>query len=263
LAQRLMEQTQIFTALRGVRGRAAVDLTALEGLLVRFGRLVVEQRSIKECEINPLLAMPEGLLALDARVVLHGPEVPPDQLPQPAIRPYPVQYVASWTMKDGTAVTLRPIRPEDEPLMVKFHEGLSDRSVYLRYFHMSNLSYRVGHERLVRSCFADYDRGMALVAERIEPPSGAHEIAAVGRLSKLHGREEAEVAVLVQDRWQHRGLGSELLRRLIQIARDEKLLRLVAYMLPENTGMQAMAATFGFQFRQAGQPDLLLAVLEL
>jgi acetyltransferase len=263
LAQRLMEQTQIFTALRGVRGRAAVDLTALEGLLVRFGRLVVEQRSIKECEINPLLAMPEGLLALDARVVLHGPEVPPDQLPQPAIRPYPVQYVASWTMKDGTAVTLRPIRPEDEPLMVKFHEGLSDRSVYLRYFHMSNLSYRVGHERLVRSCFADYDRGMALVAERIEASSGAHGIAAVGRLSKLHGREEAEVAVLVQDRWQHRGLGSELLRRLIQIARDEKLLRLVAYMLPENTGMQAMAATFGFQFRQAGQPDLLLAVLEL
>ena len=73
-------------------------------------------------------------------MVLHGPKSREDQLPKTAIRPYPTQYVGAWTMKDGTAVTIRPIRPEDEPLMVQFHETLSERSVYLRYFHLLNLS---------------------------------------------------------------------------------------------------------------------------
>jgi acetyltransferase len=127
LAQRMMEQTRVFTALKGVRGRKPVNMAALEQLLVRFSQLVLEQRWIAEIEINPLLASPERLLALDARIVLHGPAVTLDQLPKPAIRPYPLQYVSSWTMKDGNQVTIRPIRPEDEPLMVKFHQTLSDR----------------------------------------------------------------------------------------------------------------------------------------
>ncbi len=122
LAQRMMEQTRIFIALKGVRGRKPIDLPALEGLLVRFSQLVVEQPWISEIDINPLLASPERLLALDARVVLHAPGTDPDHLPRPAIRPYPSQYVSSWVMKNGAAVTLRPIRPEDEPLMVEFHD---------------------------------------------------------------------------------------------------------------------------------------------
>ena len=101
LARRMMEQTKIYKALKGVRGRKPVDLAALETLLVRFSQLVVEQRWIKEIDINPLLASPDGLVALDARVVLHGPEVTADQLPKPAIRAYPTRYVAPWTMKDG------------------------------------------------------------------------------------------------------------------------------------------------------------------
>ena len=118
LARRMMEQTRIYRALQGVRGRRPVDLAALERLLVRFSELVVEQRRIKEIDINPLLASPERLIALDARVVVHGPEVDADRLPRPAIRPYPTQYVAPWTGEDGLTVTIRPIRPEDEPLMV-------------------------------------------------------------------------------------------------------------------------------------------------
>ena len=131
LAQRLMEQTHIFKALKGVRGRPPVDLVALENLLVHFSQLVVEQPRIAEIDLNPLLASSEGLLALDARVLLHDPSLRPDQLPKPAIRPYPSQYVSQFTMKDGAEVTVRPIRPEDEPLMRKFHETLSDRSVYM------------------------------------------------------------------------------------------------------------------------------------
>ena len=184
LAQRLMEQTRIYRALQGVRGRQPVDLEALESLLVRFSQLVVEQPWIKEIDINPLLATPARLLALDARVLLQDRSIPASQLPRPAIRPYPSQYTFESRMKDGTAVTIRPIRPEDEPLMVKFHETLSERSVYLRYFCSLSLSTRVEHERLVRICFGAYDRGMALVADYKDPRTGEHQVLGVGRLQR-------------------------------------------------------------------------------
>jgi len=87
LAQRMMEQTRIFTALKGVRGRKTVNMAALENVLVRFSQLVLEQRWIAEIDINPLLASPERIVALDARIVLHGPAVTLEQLPKPAIRP--------------------------------------------------------------------------------------------------------------------------------------------------------------------------------
>jgi acetyltransferase len=119
LARRLMEQTQIFKALHGVRGRKPVDLAALEGLFVRFSQLLIEQPAIAEVDINPLIASPDHLLALDARIVLHDP-AKQKQAPQPAIRPYPTQYISTSKMKDGREVTIRPIRPEDEPQIAAF-----------------------------------------------------------------------------------------------------------------------------------------------
>jgi acetyltransferase len=263
LAQRMMEQTRIFTALKGVRGRKPVDLAALENLLVRFSQLVLEQRWVAEIDINPLLASPERLLALDARIVLHGPGVTLEQLPKAAIRPYPWRYASSWTMKDGTPVTIRPIRPEDEQLIAKFHETLSDRSVYLRYFCSLSLSRRVAHERLLRICFGDYDREMALVAEYTDPGTGERRIIGVGRMNKLHSRNEAEVAALVADQYQKLGLGHELLRRVIQVARDEKVKRVSAEMLPDNTAMQAVFRRLGFRIKADDDMTSLLANMEL
>jgi len=263
LAQRMMEQTKIFTAFKGVRGRQPINLTALEHLLVRFSQLVLEQRWISEIDINPLLASPDRLLALDARVVLHGPAVTLEQLPKPAIRPYPLRYVAPWTMRDGNQVTIRPIRPEDEPLMVKLHETLSDRSVYLRYFCSLSLSRRIAHERLLKICFGDYDREMALVAERIDPATGERRIIAVGRMSKLHGRNEAEVAVLVSDHYQKLGLGHELLRRVIEVARDEKLSQVSAEMLTDNVAMQIVMKRLGFRVRTGEDMTSVRAYLDL
>ncbi len=104
LARRMMEQTRIFRALQGVRGRKAVDVPALEQLLVRFSQLVVEQPLIKEIDINPLLATPERLIALDARVVLHGKDVDESKLPHPAIRPYPRQYHQDGSLEDGSTL---------------------------------------------------------------------------------------------------------------------------------------------------------------
>ena len=263
LAQRMMEQTKVFTALKGVRGRKPINMAALEALLVRFSQLVVEQRWIAEIDINPLLASPDHLLALDARVVLHGPAVTLDQLPKPAIRPYPFQYVSSWTMKNGNQVTIRPIRPEDEPLMVKFHETLSDRTVYLRYFCSLSLSQRVAHERLLRICFGDYDREMALVAERVDPATGERGIIGVGRINRLHGKNEAEVAVLVADQYQNLGLGNELLRRVVQIAREEKLSQVSAEMMPDNVAMQVIMKRLGFGVRTSEDLTSVRAFLDL
>jgi acetyltransferase len=244
-----MEQTRIYAALSGVRGRPPVDLGALEQLLVRFSQLVVEQPWIKEIDINPVLASPERIVALDARVVVHGPQVKEEELPRPAIRPYPVQYVFSWVMKDGTAVTIRPIRPEDEPLMVKFHEGLSEQSVYFRYFHALKLSQRITHERLARLCFIDYDREMALVVDGQDPQTRMREILGIARLTKLPETGEAELAVIVGDRFQRGGLGTELVRQLLQIGRAERLSRITAVILRENSGMLHVFEKLGFRIR--------------
>jgi acetyltransferase len=248
LARRMMERTKIYQALKGVRGRKPVDLVGLEKLMVGFSQLVAEQRWIKEIDINPLFASGDDLVALDARVILHDPKTAEDQLPKLAIRPYPIHYIGTWKMKDGKKVTIRPIRPEDEPLMVSFHEGLSERSVYLRYFSPLKLQQRVAHTRLIRICFNDYDREIALVAEQ-KGANGDAQIVGVARLSKLHSANAAEFAVVVTDRCQRKGLGTELTKRLVQIAKNEKLDRLVAYTLRENKEMQNMCKKVGFKVR--------------
>jgi acetyltransferase len=263
LARRMMEQTKIYKALKGVRGRRPVDLNALEVLMTRFSSLVAEQRWIKEIDINPLLASPDGLIALDARVVVHGAEVTLDQVPKTAIRPYPSKYISRWNLRDGTAVTVRPIRPEDEPAMVKFHETLSERSVYLRYFHLMNLEQRITHERLTRICFIDYDREMALVAERRHPETGESEILGVGRMMKSHGTEDGEVAVLISDNWQGRGLGKELLSRLITVGADEHLSRLTADILPDNRAVMRICEKLGFTLKHTLDDEVVRAEFKL
>ncbi len=264
LARRMMERTWIFHFLQGIRrGHPPVDLGALERLLVRFSGLVVEQPRIKEIDINPLFASPEQLIALDARVVLHGAEVDADRLPRPAIRPYPTQYVAPWTDPNGLTVTIRPIRPEDEPLVVRFHEKLSEDSVYLRFFQTLKLSRRIAHERLTRVCFIDFNRDMALVADSKNPETGDHEIIAMGRLSRLYGKDEAEFSLEVRDAFQRRGLGTELLHRLIAIGRHEQLGCITAVVLPENLGMLRICEKLGFHTYYAEADRLICARLGL
>ena len=269
LARRMMEQTKIYKALQGVRGRKSIDIAALEQLMVEFSQLVVEQPGIKEIDINPLLAIPPtpihpgGLIALDARIVLHSADVEKHQLPKLAIRPYPSQYISNWKLNNGTPITIRPIRPEDEPLMVEFHKTLSEESVYFRYFHMIKLSQRITHERLTRICFIDYDREMALVAEYQNPETEKREILAVGRLSKLHGSNAAEFAMLVSDKFQDQGLGTELLRRLLEVGKNEKSCCIYADILADNSGMQRVCEKLGFQITNTSDTTVLRAEIKL
>ena len=247
LARRLMESTRIFQALKGARGSRPVDLGKLEEVLVRFSELVVENPRIAEIEINPLLAGPDTLIALDARVVLHPAGVRDEDLPRPAIRPYPSQYIREWQATDGTQFTLRPIRPEDEPLVVEFHHQLSDRSVYFRYFHPLRLDVRVSHERLITKCFIDYDRELALVAEYADE-QGARHIAGIARMVRNHADAGAEVAFIVADKYQNRGLGSYLLDTMIAVARREGVGYLEGSMLAENYNMKDIFSRAGFRF---------------
>jgi acetyltransferase len=245
LARRMIEQTKIYGALKGIRGRAPIDQHALEQLLVRFGQLVAEQPWIKEIDINPLLASPERLIALDARVVLHEPDTKESALPRLAIRPYPRQFAGKCTASDGTEIDVRPIRPEDEPLMVGFHSSLSERTVQGRYLEDLGFTERTAHERLVRVCFNDYDREIALVAVRAGTGE-SREIVAVARLSKQHAQNGGEFAIVVADCCQKIGLGTELLRRLIRVAREEGLDWIGADVMADNTGALRAAEKAGF-----------------
>lgn len=262
LARRVMEQTRVFAALAGERAQAAVDIAALENVLVRFSQLVAEQRWIKEIDVNPLYVSPTEIRALDARIILHDAGVTEEQLPALAIRPYPQHYATSSTLADGTTVRLRPIRPEDEPLLAKFHETLSDQSVYYRYFTPLSLQQRTKHARLARLCFIDYDRELALVAMHEDPATRAPEIVGVARLCKLHGKNEAEFAVVISDAWQRRGLGTLLLGRLVAVGREEHVARIGGTVLAENHGMRRVCERVGFKLRRAPGAQELEATIE-
>ena len=248
LARRAMEQTQIFKALTGVRGRAPVDLDALAGVLVRFGDLIIEQPRIREIDINPLFVRAGEIVALDARVVLADTETPDERLPRSAIRPYPTEYVSRGELRDGSPIGIRPIRPEDEPAMVAFHGMLSDQSVHMRYSAGLKLDERTAHERLVRICFTDYDRELALIAER-QSVAGERQVIAVGRLSRerVRGATGAEFSLLVADPWQGQGVGGQLLARLIEVARQEGITQIYADVLQANLRMQRLCARLGFE----------------
>jgi acetyltransferase len=261
LARRMMEKTKIFTALKGVRGRNPVDLSIVERLLVRFSELVTEQRWIKELDINPLMAAPEKIIALDARVVLFDKEVAEEQLPKLAVRPYPIQYVGIWTARDNTEVTIRPILPEDEPLLVKFHATLSDRTVYMRYLQPMLLQERVVHDRLSRICHGDYDREITLVAEtRVGDDSN---LLGVVRLSKLYGTTEARLSILVGDSFQGNGLGSELVRRAIEVARNERITGLSTTLTSDNQVMLHIFHKLGFDVQPDREGKFVSATIDL
>jgi acetyltransferase len=164
-------------------------------------------------------------------------------------------------MKNLFTLVVRPIQADDESMMVKFHKTLSDRTVYLRYFQSLSLGRRVAHRRLAQICSPDYQNEMVLVVEYRKAAEAC--IVGVARLNRLNRIGEAELAVLISDEFQHQGLGTALVERLILVARDWKLARLRAEVLRDNTGMLAVLSKAGFQFSTTQGPSSTLAKLEL
>lgn len=257
LARRFMEKTKIYEALKGVRGMKAVDLEALEDILINFSRLVVENRRIKECDINPLVISEQEIIALDARIILHEASVKDGDLPKLAIRPYPMHYVRNIVLKDGTPVVLRPMRPEDEKLLVAFHRHLSEDSVRQRYFAFMTLVERVAHERLIRLCFTDYDREWSLVAQ-IETEEGPR-IIGVSRLMRIPGTSYGRFSMIIIDEYHHLGLGTQLLEQTLRIAQQENIERIDALILSENDVMLKLCEKHGFTIEPDKESNVIRA----
>lgn len=258
LALRLIERTHIYKALQGVRGQKAVDLAALESLLVRFSQLLCELADIQEIDMNPVLATPEHVVAVDARVLLCPPDLPPEQRPKLAIQPYPNQYITPFTLNDGTAVTIRPIRPEDEPLLIAFHAGHSEHTIRMRFFSMVK---KLSRESLIRLCHLDYDRDIALVA--VERANGQECFCGVARFFMDPETHMAEFALVVGDAWQGKGLGRHLMQRLIAVARDKGVRELVGDVLAENHQMLQLVEELGFTQQPADDPSIVPVQLPL
>jgi acetyltransferase len=244
LARRLINETQISHALKGVRGRKPIDEEAVAALLVRFSELVAEQPRIAEIDINPMLVSPERVIALDARVVLHPSTIADADLPRLAIRPYPHEYERAATTDDGVALVVRPIRPEDEPAVTRFHAALSPETVLARYGVDRSLEERTAHDRLTRIVFADYDRQFALVAE------ADGELAGIARVSRIHASDDRRLTMTVADAWQRRGVGAHLVRAAVDVARGEGVANLVAELDAGNVGMRELLAEHGFGFEE-------------
>jgi acetyltransferase len=159
-------------------------------------------------------------------------------------------------------VTIRPILPEDEALLAKFHAVLSDRTVFMRYLKPIMLQERVMHERLARICHVDYDREIALVAEKLEK-DGEQTIMGIVRLSKIHGSNEARLSILIGDPLQGIGLGGELIGRAVEVARSERLSRLSAVLTADNQLMLHIFKKLGFSIQPLEEQGILGAVIEL
>lgn len=168
----------------------------------------------------------------------------------------------TWVAKDGAPIVIRPICPEDEPLMTRFHRGLSPESVYTRYFNAMKLSSRTAHQRLSGVCHPDADRATVLVAERAAP-AAERRIVGVGRLSRVPELNAAEVALIVSDDHQRRGIGAELMRRLIETAKGWGVARLYAHILPANIAMQRLCAAAGLRLHVLPGADEVKGIMEL
>jgi acetyltransferase len=147
--------------------------------------------------------------------------------------------------------------------MVKFHNMLSERSVMMRYTHQIALSERVAHERLVRICFNDYDRELALVVDHEDPYTGEPEIMAVGRITKVSGTDDAQFAILVADPFQRRGLGAELLRQMKAVAKQEKIRHLKAEFLIDNSVTRRMYEKLGFRLEKVAGEGIVKAEIAI
>ncbi len=259
LARRMLESLRMWPLLHGYRGRPGADLDALLETLMRFSYLIADCPEIAEVDVNPLLAGPDGVVALDARVILDPAGASRVTLPfgHLAIRPYPEELTTTATLADGRPVTLRPIKAEDEPLWQEMLAASSEESRRARF----RGAIRITHELAARFCFIDYDREMAIVAELQE--DGRPRLAGVVRLVADAGREQAEYAVLVADPWQGLGVSTLLTDRSLEIARSWGVRRVWAETDPVNRRMLAVMRSRGFAMRTEPQDGVVHATLDL
>jgi len=223
--------------------------------------LIVDFPEIAEIDINPLAVSNGKAFALDARIIIDKNYDATGRSPYPhlIITPYPTRYITPWKLSDGTEVLLRPIRPEDEPAEHEMLSSLSEDTLKTRFFSVIK---DISHEWLILFCNIDYDRHMAIVAEMEE--NGKKRMIGVARLIMDQDLKSGEVAVLVQDRFQGKRLGTKFVGMLIGIARERGLEEIRADVLTENERMLNIFRRLGFttHFVPGGTSEAVLKLKE-
>src|SRR6516225_3171484 len=235
LARRLMARTRVWRLLQGYRGQPPVKIEAIIEVLIRLGQLAADHPEIRELDINPLLADAAGIIALDARLRVapaYGPSTT-----KLAIAPYPQHLETAERLRDGTSLRVRPLRPEDEPMLHDLAAHMSHEDLRLRFFTpVRGLTHAVA----ARLSQLDYDRELALLAEWNGTALGvAHFFADPDKL-------RAEYAIAVRSDWKGHGVGYLLMKRLIEIAGQRCIGELVGEVLRENEPMLQMCRELGF-----------------
>jgi len=238
LAKRLMEQTKVYQLLKGYRNRPPVNLIQLEEILIRISQLVTDFSEIEAIDINPLIVSVDTACAVDARVVLSSADVPaPLHL---VISPYPNQYESNIVNEEIGELLIRPIKPEDAPLLLELFDSLAPQSVYFRFFTPMK---KLPHTMLARFTQIDYDREIAMVA--IQVKNGKDKMLGVARACLEWNQKDAEFAAVVGDQWHGKGVGAELLKQVLAIAKERKIKRIVGTVLAENKKMLNLGKKMG------------------
>ncbi|MEM2110832.1 MAG: bifunctional acetate--CoA ligase family protein/GNAT family N-acetyltransferase [Candidatus Bathyarchaeia archaeon] len=260
LARRMIESTRAYKLLsEGFRGRPPINIRLLEETLVKFSQLIIDFPQIKEADVNPLKVDEKSVVALDARIVLDLNKVSAEIQPYEhlIIRPYPKKYVTQSKLRDGREVLLRPIKPEDEPLLVELFKTFSEETMRFRFFQVIK---EISHQTLAKYCNIDYDREMVIVAELSD--NGKRCLVGMVRLVVEPDGESGEVAVVVGDPWQNRGIGTKMFDYIIEISKDMGLKRIFGEILAENTKIMHICCSRGFEIKSIDE-ETYLATLNL
>jgi acetyltransferase len=256
LAKRLIEGTKTFALLKGYRNLQPADLKLLEEMLVCLSQLVTDFPEISELDLNPVVVAAGKPLAVDARVKVKSSFIStPHHL---VISPYPQQYEKKGVSTDGLTLSIRPIKPEDAPLLEDLFDTLSPTSIYHRFFSpMKSLP----HHMLVRFTQIDYDREIALVA--LNNDENQEKMLGVARIIGKPDGDEGEFAVIVGDPWQGKGVGAELLKRCLRIVKERGMQSVWGTALIENKQMLRLARKIGLKISQSPGANEYEMTLEL
>jgi acetyltransferase len=253
LARSMMRETRIHRLLEGYRDQPAADLDGIARALIDLAQLAADFQEVAEVDINPLLADAQGVLALDARIKVQAAPDPSRRAAwRLAIRPYPKHLEGEATLRDGTPVFIRPIRPEDEAALIRTHEQLTPEDVHMRFFHYMKA---MSHETAARLTQIDYNREMALIAV---PQDAPEEIWGVVRIAADPDNACAEYAIAVRSELKGRGVGYLLMQRILEYARERGIGTVWGDVLSENERMLQINQELGFDLeRHRDDPQVI------
>lgn len=259
LIRDMVRGTRVSELLGEYRGMPPVKMEALELVLLRVSEMICELPWIREMDINPLIVDEKGAVAVDARIVIDNVSPTANRYDHMAIHPYPLHLIQTWSLPDGTDVTIRPIRPEDAEIEKEFVKNLSQET---KYFRFMNTLRELTQPMLVRLTQIDYDREMAFIA--VVHNGGAEEEVGVCRYAVNPDGESCEFAIVVADAWQRKGLARKLMGLLIETARNKGLKYMLGSFLSQNERMLKFVSGLGFTLtKSVDDPTVVQGTLAL